>query len=150
MKKLRFLLSLTNDDNDYQIEQTSSAQHAARKLGVDLEVVYAGNDGIRQSQQLLSSIQSSTAPRPDAIIFEPAGSTAHPQIARAAATGGIGVVLLNRDAEYIAELRRVFHVPAFALTSNHEQIGRIHGHERSALLPAAGIALYPQTPAADV
>jgi len=23
MKKLRFLLSLTNDDNDYQIEQTS-------------------------------------------------------------------------------------------------------------------------------
>jgi len=80
MKKLRFLLSLTNDDNDYQIEQTSAAQHAARRLGVDLEVVYAGNDGIKQSQQLLSSIQSSTAPRPDAIIFEPAGSTAHPQM----------------------------------------------------------------------
>ena len=146
MKKLRFLLSLTNDDNDYQIEQTSSAQHAARKLGVDLEVVYAGNDGIRQSQQLLSSIQSSTAPRPDAIIFEPAGSTAHPQIARAAATGGIGVVLLNRDAEYIAELRRVFHVPAFALTSNHEEIGRIQGHQLSALLPAGGIVLYIQGP----
>jgi hypothetical protein len=29
MKKLRFLLSLTNDDNDYQIEQTSAAQQAA-------------------------------------------------------------------------------------------------------------------------
>ena len=24
MKKLRFLLSLTNDDNDYQIEQTTA------------------------------------------------------------------------------------------------------------------------------
>jgi len=30
MKKLRFLLSLTNDDNDYQIEQTAAAQQAAR------------------------------------------------------------------------------------------------------------------------
>src|ERR1700686_1050172 len=28
MKKLRFLLSLTNDDNDYQMEQTSAARHA--------------------------------------------------------------------------------------------------------------------------
>src|SRR6266403_782187 len=101
MKKLRFLLSLTNDDNDYQIEQTSAAQQAARKLGVGLDIVYARNDGIVQSQQLLSSIQSTSAQRPDAIIFEPAGSTAHPQIARAAATAGIGVVLLNRDADYI-------------------------------------------------
>ena len=146
MKKLRFLLSLTNDDNDYQLEQTSAAQHAARRLGVDLEVVYAGNDGIKQSQQLLSGIQSASAPRPDAIIFEPAGSTAHPQIARAAATAGIGVVLLNRDADYIAELRRVFHVPAFALTSNHEEVGRIQGQQLSAVLPAGGIVLYIQGP----
>jgi ribose transport system substrate-binding protein len=146
MKKLRFLLSLTNDDNDYQMEQTSAAQHAARRLGVDLEVVYAGNDGIKQSQQLLSSIQSSTASRPDAIIFEPAGSTAHPQIARAAATAGIGVVLLNRDPDYIAELRSVFHVPAFTLTSNHEEIGRIQGQQLSTVLPAGGIVLYIQGP----
>ncbi len=147
MKKLRFLLSLTNDDNDYQIEQTSAAQQAARKLGVDLEIVYARNEGIVQSQQLLSSIQSITAPRPNAIIFEPAGSTAHPQIARAAAAAGIGVVLLNRDADYIAELRRLFHVPTFAITSNHEEIGRIQGQQLRALLPAGGIVLYIQGPA---
>jgi ribose transport system substrate-binding protein len=147
MKKLRFLLSLTNDDNDYQIEQTSAAQHAARRLGVDLEIVYAGNDGIVQSQQLLTSIQSTTAPHPEAIIFEPAGSTAHPQIARAAAAAGIGVVLLNRDADYIAELRRLSHVPAFAITSNHEEIGRIQGQQLGTLLPAGGIALYIRGPA---
>jgi len=147
MKKLRFLLSLTNDDNDYQIEQTSAAQQAARKLGVGLEINYAGNDGIVQSQQLLSSIQSNSAQRPDAIIFEPAGSTAHPQIARAAATAGIGVVLLNRDADYVPELRRVFHVPAFTITSNHEEIGRIQGQQLTAVLPAGGIVLYIQGPA---
>ena len=147
MKKLRFLLSLTNDDNDYQIEQTSAARQAAHKLGVDLEIVYAGNEGIVQSQQLLSGIQSTTAPRADAIIFEPAGSTAHPQVARAAAAAGIGVVLLNQDAQYIADLRRLFHVPAFSITSNHEEIGRIQGQQLSAALPGGGIVLYIQGPA---
>jgi len=146
MKKLRFLLSLTNDDNDYQIEQTSAAQFAARKLGVELEIVYARNDGIVQSQQLLSSIQSTTAARTDAILFEPAGSTAHPQVARAAAAAGIGVVLLNRDADYISELRRQFHVPTFAITSNHEEIGRIQGQQLGTLLPNGGNVLYIQGP----
>src|ERR1039457_3087174 len=94
-KKLRFLLSLTNDDNDYQVKQTSAARQVAGKLGVELQIVYAGNDGIVQSQQLLSGIHSTSAPRPDAILFEPAGSTAHPQVARAAADAEIGVVLLN-------------------------------------------------------
>src|SRR5258708_25987207 len=99
MKKLRFLLSLTNDDNDYQIEQTSAAQQAARRLGVDLEIVHALNDGIVQSQQLLSSIQSTSAPRPDAIIFQPAGSTTHPPGSRAAAAAGLGAVLPNPSAD---------------------------------------------------
>lgn len=146
MKKLGFLLSLTNDDNDYQIEQTSAARQAARKLGVELQIVYAGNDGILQSQQLLSSIHSTNAPRPDAIIFEPAGSTAHPQVARAAAAAGIGVVLLNSNADYISELRRRSQVPAFSITSNHEEIGRIQGRQLGALLPAGGIVLYIQGP----
>jgi len=146
MKKLRFLLSLTNDDNDYQIEQTSAAQHAARKLGVDLDIVYARNDGIVQSQQLLASIQSTTVSRPDAIIFEPAGSTTHPQVVRAAAAVGMGVVLLNHEADYIAELRRQFHVPAFAITSNHAEIGRIQGQQLGMLLPKGGNVLYIQGP----
>ncbi|MGB9202641.1 MAG: substrate-binding domain-containing protein [Terriglobales bacterium] len=145
-KKLRFLLSLTNDDNDYQIEQASAARHAAAKLGVELQIVHAGNDGIVQSQQLLSSIHSANAPRPDAILFEPAGSTAHPQVARAAADAGIGVALLNSNADYISELRRRSHVPAFAITSNHEEIGRIQGQQLSALLPVGGIVLYVQGP----
>src|SRR5215813_7833166 len=84
MKKLRFLLSLTNDDNDYQIEQASAARTAAVRLGVELEIINAHNDGILQSQQLLDRIQSSTIPRPDAILFEPAGATTLAQVARAA------------------------------------------------------------------
>lgn len=146
MKKLRFLLSLTNDDNDYQIEQAAAARRAASKLGIELEIGNAKNDGILQSQQLLSSIQSSTNPRPDAILLEPAGSTTLPQVARAAAAAGIGWVVLNRDADYIAELRRLFHVPVFAITSDHEEIGRIQGRQLTALVPGGGLVLYIQGP----
>jgi ribose transport system substrate-binding protein len=146
MKKLRFLLSLTNDDNDYQVEQSSAAQQVARKLGIEIQIVHAANDGIVQSQQLLNSIQSSTAPRPDAILFEPAGSTALPHVARAAAAAGIGWVVLNREVEYTAELRRTYHVPVFAMTSDHEEVGRIQGRQLVALLPDGGSVLYIQGP----
>ena len=146
MKKARFLLSLTNDDNDYQIEQASEARQTAIKLGIELEIVHARNDGILQSQQLLNRIQSSTNPRPDAILFEPAGSTTLPQVARAAAAAGMGWVVLNRDADYMSDLRRQFHVPVFAITSDHEEIGRIQGRQLTALLPGGGMVLYIQGP----
>jgi ribose transport system substrate-binding protein len=147
MKKLRFLLSLTNDDNDYQIEQMNAARLAARRLGIEIEVTHACNDGILQSQQLLTGIQSSTNPRPGAIIFEPAGSTAHPQVARAAMSAGIGVGVLNHEAPHLAELRHNFHVPAFAVTSNHEEVGRLQGQQLVALLPTGGNVLYIRGPA---
>ena len=65
MKKLRFLISLTNDDNDYQIEQASATEAAARKLGVSAQIIYAANDAITQSTQLLQVIQSAPQDRPD-------------------------------------------------------------------------------------
>jgi ribose transport system substrate-binding protein len=146
MKKLKFILSLTTDDNDYQIEQAASAQEAARQLGFELEIVYAGNDAITQSQQLLNIIQSRSGTHPDGIVFEPAGGTALPQVARAAASAGIGWVILNRDVEYAAEFRRAYKVPLFAVTSDHEEIGRIQGRQLRALLPKGGSILYIQGP----
>ena len=41
MKKLKFLVSLTTNDNDYQIEQAASAEEAARRLGVEIQIIYA-------------------------------------------------------------------------------------------------------------
>jgi ribose transport system substrate-binding protein len=54
---------------------------------------------------------------------------------------------LNRDADYISELRQVFHVPAFAITSNHEEIGRIQGQQLNSLAPEGGVILYIHGPA---
>jgi ribose transport system substrate-binding protein len=147
MDKLKFLVSLTTDDNDYQIEQAQSAEKAARKCGVDVQIIYADNDAITQSTQLLKAIQSAETHRPDAIIFEPVGGTALPQVARAAATAGIGWVILNRDASYVSELRKTSTAPIFVVTSDHLEIGRIQGRQFAALLPHGGAILYIQGPA---
>lgn len=146
MKKLKFILSLTNNDNDYQLEQAVAAQEAAKRLGVDLQILYAENDAITQSQQLLKVIQSHSEQTIDGIIFEPVGGTALPQVARAAAIAGIGWAVLNREAEYISELRKAYRVPAFTISSNHEEVGRIQGRQLAALLPNGGSALYIQGP----
>lgn len=146
MKKLRFLLSLTNNDNDYQIEQSKSAEEFARRLEVDLQIIHADNDAINQSQQLLKVIQSKSEAHPDGIVFEPVGGTALPQVARAAASAGISWVVLNRDVDYIAEFRRTYKVPLFSVTSDHEEIGRIQGRQFAALLPKGGNVLYIQGP----
>jgi ribose transport system substrate-binding protein len=146
MKKLKFILGLTNNDNDYQIEQATAAETAAKRLGVELQIVHAENDSVTQSQQLLKIIQSRNDSLPDGILFEPVGGTALPQVARAAATAGISWVVLNRDVEYVAELRKAYHIPAFCITSDHEEIGRIQGRQFGAILPNGGDVLYIQGP----
>ena len=96
MKKLSFVVSLPTNDNDYQQEQAAAAEKAARRLGVDLKIVSANNEAVTQSQQLLEFVQCASSSCPDAIVFEPAGGTAFPQVARAAAAAGIGWAVLNR------------------------------------------------------
>jgi len=147
MDKLRILVSLTTDDNDYQIEQAQSAEQMARKLGVEIQIVYADNDAITQSTQILKAIQSDENQRPGAIVFEPVGGTALPQVARAAASAGVGWAVLNRDANYIPELRRSSSAPFFGVSSDHLEIGRIQGRQFAALLPKGGSILYIQGPA---
>jgi ribose transport system substrate-binding protein len=147
MKKLSFLLSLTNDDNDYQQEQAAAAEKAARLLDVDLTIIHADNDAVTQSQQLLHYVQDSASSRPDAIVFEPAGGTAFPQVARAATAADIGWVILNHDGDYVHELRQRCQVPVFSITTDHDQVGQIQGRQFAAMLPQGGSILYIEGPA---
>lgn len=147
MKKLSFLVSLTNDDNDYQQEQAAAAEKAAARLGVEIKIIHANNDSVTQSQQLLHFIQGAAAARPDAIVFEPASGTAFPQVARAAVAADIGWVVLNHDAEYLPQLRQAGHVPVFSISSDHKEVGRIQGKQFAALLPQGGSILYIEGPA---
>jgi ABC-type sugar transport system substrate-binding protein len=146
MKKLRFLVSLTTKENDYQLEQAASAQEAARRLGVDLEILYADNDAITQSTQILKALQTDPQLRPDAVAFEPVGATSLPQVARTAAGAGVGWAVLNREADYLSELRRTSRIPILSISSDHQEIGKIQGRQFGALLPRGGSILYIQGP----
>jgi len=147
MEKLSFVVSLPTLENDYQQQQAKEAELVASHLDVDVRVIDSKNDSITQSLELLRIIQSKPETRPDAIIVEPAGGTAFPQVARAAISAGLGWVVLNRDADYIAELREAKPVPVFGLGPDHEEIGRIQGRQLAALLPDGGSVLYIEGPA---
>lgn len=144
-KNLNIVLSLTTNDNSYQLEQISSAQETARRLGVNVRIIHAENDAGRQSQQLTSFIQGSMAVRPDAIIFEPVGTTLELP-ARVAVAAGIGWIVLNRESPYLAQLRSHYSVPIFSISTDHEEVGRIQGAQMGALLPKGGKVLHIQGP----
>lgn len=146
MRKLKFLVSLTTKENDYQLEQANSAQQTAGKLGVDIQLFYADNDAITQSTQILKAIQADAQDRPDAVVFEPVGGTALPQVARAAVSAGIGWAVLNREAPYLAEFRQSNRVAIFGLSADQVEVGRIAGRQCAALLPAGGTILYIEGP----
>lgn len=146
MKTLKFVVSLPNN-NSYQKEQAVAATTAARQLGAEVQVLYADNDSIMQSQQLLEIIQSHKEAKPDAILFEPLTSTALQRVGEAAVAAGIGWVVLNCDVDYLDRLRKNANVPAFAITRDHTEIGRIQGRQFAALLPQGGNVLYIQGPA---
>jgi ABC-type sugar transport system substrate-binding protein len=145
-KKLRFLVSLHTRENDFQVAQAKSAEETARKLGSDIEIVYADDDAVHQSTELLKAIQSRAESRPDAIVVEPVGGMALPQVAGAAIAAGIGWAVLNREPDYLPDLRKATTSPIFAVSSDHAEIGRIQGRQFAALLPAGGSVLYVEGP----
>jgi len=143
MKKLKFLISLSMQESPYQKLLAATAQEAARYFDSEIEIVYAANDAITQGDQLLKAIQSrSNDSALDGILCSPVG-TNMVQVARQAVAKGIGWVLLNREDDYIADLRRTCSsVPAFSIGMDQEEIGRIQGQQFGALLPEGGRILY--------
>lgn len=139
MEKLSFIVSLVDRNNDYQRAQAAAAEDAARRLGVDVQVLFAAGDAVEQSQQLSAVIQSKTK-RVSGIILQPVG-TGMQQLARAATSTGIAWVVMHKSVDYIADLRRSCAVPLFVLSTDHVEEGRIQGKQVAALLPDGGTVL---------
>jgi ribose transport system substrate-binding protein len=144
MEKLNVVVSLITEQNDYQREQAASAQAAAAKLGASVQVIYANNDAVQQTQQILKFIQEPSK-RPDAIIVEPVG-TGMPQVAKAAVSAGIAWGIINARVDYLPDLRQRALVPVFSVVSDHEEIGRIQGQQIAAILGEEGCVLYLEGP----
>jgi ABC-type sugar transport system substrate-binding protein len=143
MPNLNVVVALITSDNDYQAEQAASATEVAARLGVKIQIVYADNDAVNQTQLLVKIIQN-TAQRPDAIIVEPVG-TEMIQVAKAAVAAGIGWGILNRVPDYLSELRRARHAPVFCVAADQVEVGRIQARQFAALVNQGNI-LYIEGP----
>jgi ribose transport system substrate-binding protein len=146
MKHLRVIVSLPGR-NTYQEEQAAAAARTGKQLGAEIQVIYAENDAVTQSQQILQIVQSKSSALPDAILFEPLTSTGLVRVGEAAVAAGIGWVVLNSDVDYIDRLRNSSAAPVFGVTRDHTEIGRIQARQFAALLPNGGSVLYVQGPA---
>ena len=142
MDNLNVVVALITRDNDYQAEQAASATDVAARLGVKLQVVYAENDAVNQTQQLVKIIQNPIL-RPTAILVEPVG-TPMPQVAKAAVAAGIGWGILNRECDYISTLRHA-GTPVFGVSTDQQEVGKIQGHQLAALV-TQGNVLYIEGP----
>jgi ribose transport system substrate-binding protein len=146
VKQLKVVLSLITRNNDYQLEQARAAESVARLQNIELEIFFADGNSVTQSSQLLDVIHHRKSEL-NAIMVEPAGGTEFPQVARAAVSAGIAWVVLNRDARSLADLRQHFQVPAFAVSSDHKEVGRIQAQQLAAILPKTAMVLCIQGPA---
>jgi ribose transport system substrate-binding protein len=143
MEKLNVVVALTTRENDYQAEQAVAVAEVATRLGIKIQIIYADNDAVNQTQQLIKIIQD-PAQRPTAILVEPVG-TGMPQVAKAAIGAGIGWGIINSDPDYIAELRKGGAVPVFSVSTDQSEVGRIQGKQMGVLVPEGNV-LYIEGP----
>ena len=143
MDKLNVVVALITRENDYQAEQAVSVAEMAARLGIKVQLIYADNDAVNQTQQLVKIIQDPKQ-RPSAILVEAVG-TGMPQVAKAAVAAGIGWGILNSDPDYIPEFRRSGAVPVFSVSTDQSEVGRIQGKQLSELVPEGNI-LYIEGP----
>ncbi len=143
MDKLNVVVALTTRENDYQAEQAVAVTDMAARLGVKIQIIYAENDAVNQTQQLIKIIQDPIQ-HPSAILVEPVG-TGMPQVAKAAVGAGIGWGIINSDPDYIPELRRSGEVPVFSVSTDQTEVGRIQGKQIGVLVPQGNV-LYIEGP----
>jgi ribose transport system substrate-binding protein len=144
VKKLKFVLSIPGDTM-YLRAQTSAAQSAADRLGVELEVVSAQMDAVAQGQHLVDLVHSRTS-RPAGILVEPVSAAGLPRVAEAAVAAGVGWVVSNAYVDYVGPLRKNSKAPIFQVSQDHVEVGRIQGRQIGAILPKGGSVLYLRGP----
>jgi len=138
------IVSLPDQQNEFQVLQAADAQAAAARHGLDLVLLDAEASPVLQVQQLLKAIHAD--PRPQAIVVEPLSNDTMESVVRKATAAGIGFALLNSTTENLPALRAEGKAPVFCVGSDQIEIGRLQGRQVRSLLPEGGPIVYIHGP----
>jgi ABC-type sugar transport system substrate-binding protein len=135
-------LFLRTTENDYQQQLKQEALREGQRSGFVVEVDSAQDDAGRQVAQITAAVENARATNLVAVLVAPVRDDVVAPTVRAAAQAGVEWVMLNREAQFIEELRQQFTGRAiFAVTPEQAEIGRIHGQQVRALMPNGGCVL---------
>jgi ABC-type sugar transport system substrate-binding protein len=144
----RIVVCLPSAEQEYQVLQGEDARAAGRRLGAEVEVLFAEDNAVLQIQQLFRFVHAPEAERPAALLLHTRVPDGLARVARNAARAGIGWFLLNRTAPYLQPLRREHpRLAIAAITTDNGEIGRIQARQLEALRPGRCHVLYVQGPA---
>jgi ABC-type sugar transport system substrate-binding protein len=137
----------TMADYEYFSFVREDCEQTARRQGFGVRVHCADNDSDKQISQIQACLREPSQVRPTVLIVWPVLEAALLKSAYAAARLGVGWVLLNRRAGYMAHLREEFvRLPIFSVGADQREIGRIQGRQFRAMLPGGGELLYIRGP----
>jgi ABC-type sugar transport system substrate-binding protein len=135
-------LFLRTTENDYQQQLKQEALREGQRSGFAIEVDSAQDDAGRQVAQITAAVENARATNLVAVLVAPVRDDVVAPTVRAAAQAGVEWVMLNREAQFIEELRQQFTGRAiFAVTPEQTEIGRIHGQQVRSLRPGGGCVL---------
>jgi ABC-type sugar transport system substrate-binding protein len=143
----RVVVSLLSEEQEFQRMQATDARETAARIGLEIDVVFAEGNAVHQIQQLFKFVHAAEEERPAAIIVEGVARAGMERLSRNALGAGIGWVLINETAPYLADLRTRY--PGLVISSvqaDEEEIGRIQGRQAKTLLPSGGALLCLQGP----
>ena len=138
MPNARVLVSLLTDQEEFQRLQAEDAKATAAVHGLDVEVLFAENNGVVQIQQLFRAVHAAAEERPTAIIVETVTGEGLERVARGAVKAGVGWILLNRRVPYLASLAQGSKSPVSSVGTDQMEVGRIQGRQFRTLLPKGG------------
>ncbi len=134
-------------DDEYQHLQREECLRVAHRCGFVVTEASGKNNADFQRRQIEESLHEHDPTRPTVFLVHPVDEESLRDTARMAARAGVNWVSLNRDVQYLDELRLDFpELLLFSVSPDQRQVGRIHGRQLQVLLPAGGDVFYIQGP----
>jgi ribose transport system substrate-binding protein len=143
----KLALFLINDVSEHQLLLAADAEQAARRRGFELETHYGEDNVTTQIREMRECIRREEAQRPAAILVFPVRDAAVERVAQEAVAAGVGWIVLNRRADYLAALRAGNpRLAVAAVGPDQPEVGRLQAAQVRALLPAGGHVLAVRGP----